>query len=131
MQSPSLDDDRAILTRADELLRNNPARYWQDIELQDAAFEARERLGGPDPAENTTQPSQRASQDRQRVQEIEALLRDPNGDGHRRYWTDAELRTEYAEALARLHGGIDTVGSQNAEAAPATPENAGIAPVIA
>src|SRR5260370_17284646 len=46
MQAPRPDEDRATVARADELLRNDPARYWGDIELQDAAFEARDRLYG-------------------------------------------------------------------------------------
>ena len=43
--APRPEDDRATLARADELMRRDPARYWGDGELQDAAFEARERLG--------------------------------------------------------------------------------------
>jgi hypothetical protein len=38
------DQDRATLAQADAVLRGNPARYWADAELQDAVFEARERL---------------------------------------------------------------------------------------
>jgi hypothetical protein len=33
-QAPRPDEDRAILARADELLRSDPARYWGNIELQ-------------------------------------------------------------------------------------------------
>ena len=120
MQAQRPDEDRAILARADELLRSDPARYWSDIELQDAAFEARERLDGPALAEDTVRPPQKVSQDRQRIDEIETLLRDPSGDGQRRYWTDAGLRTDYADALARLHGGMDGVDDDSAAPSSAT-----------
>jgi hypothetical protein len=117
--SPLPDEDRAVLTRADELLRTDPARYWGDIELQDAVFEARERLDAPAQAGGT--PA--ADGDRRRVDEIEAMLRDPAGDGQRRYWNDAGLRTDYAQALARLHDGG---GADAANAAP--PETTGTTP---
>jgi hypothetical protein len=120
MQTPLPDEDRATLARADELLRTDPARYWGDVELQDAVFEARERLDSPTPQAGGVPPQGR---DRQRVEEIEALLRDPGGDGQRRYWSDAGLRADYAQALARLHGG----GSADAESA-APSENIGAAP---
>jgi hypothetical protein len=131
MQTPRPEDDRAILSRADELLRNDPARYWGDIELQDATFEARERLGSPALRESTAEPAPNASQDQQRIKEIEALLRDPNGDGQRRYWTDAGLRADYAQALTRLHGGIDSVDGESAASLPATPEDFGAAQATA
>ena len=131
MQAPRPDEDRAILARADELLRNNPARYWGDIELQDAAFEARERLSGHALSEGTARPAATVSPDRQRVGEIEALLRDPNGDGQRRYWTDSELRTDYAQALARLHGSIDSADGESAASSSAMLENFGMAPPTA
>ena len=120
MQAPRPDEDRAILARADELLRSDPARYWSDIELQDAAFEARERLDGPASAEDTVRPPQKVSQDRQRIDEIETLLRDPSGDGQRRYWTDTGLRTDYADALARLHRGMDGMDDDSAASSSAT-----------
>jgi hypothetical protein len=126
MQAPDPTEDRAILARADELLRSDPARYWGDIELQDTVFEARERLDSPAPAQNAAQPPA-ASRDRQRVEEIEALLRDPSGDGQRRYWTDAGLRTDYAQALTRLHGGIDSVHGESAVLPATTLENIGTA----
>ena len=126
MQAPRTDEDRATVARADELLRNDPARYWSDIELQDAAFEARERLDGVALAEGTASPP-KASPDRQRIAEIEALLHDPSGDGQRRYWADAGLRTDYAQALARLHGGIDGADGESAPSSPAMPQDAGAA----
>jgi hypothetical protein len=127
-QAPRPDEDRAVLSRADELLRNDPARYWGDIELQDAAFEARERLEAPTHPEVTAQPAPNASQDQRRINEIEALLRDPNGDGQRRYWTDAGLRADYAQALTRLHGSIDSADAESAPSSPATPEDFSMAP---
>jgi len=127
IQPPRPDEDRASIARADKLLRNDPARYWGDIEVQDAAFEARERLDGAAPAQDTP-PTPKASRDRQRIEEIEALLRDPSGDGQRRYWADAGLRTDYAHALARAHGGIDGADGESAPSSPATSENIAVAP---
>ena len=130
MQAPRPDEDRASVARADELLRSDPARYWGDIELQDAAFEARERLDGVAPAEGTAPPPQ-ASRDRRRIEEIETLLRDPSGDGQRRYWADAGLRTDYAQALARLHGGIDGADGESTPSSPAMPQDVGTATAVA
>lgn len=120
LQAPLPDEDRATLARADELLRTDPARYWSDAELQDAVFEARERLDSPVAEAKAAAPPGR---DRQRVEEIESLLRDPSGEGQRRYWSDAGLRTDYVEALGRLHGGVD-----NADGESPSPENIGVAP---
>jgi hypothetical protein len=109
-RTPLPDDDRATVARADELLRTDPARYWGDIELQDAVFEAHERLDRPAPEAGNgppPDPDSRRGRDLQRADEIEALLRDPNGDGQRRYWSDAGLRADYAQALARLHSAAD------------------------
>lgn len=122
-QSLRPEEDRAILARADELLRRDAARYWGDIELQDAAFEARERLDAVAPTEGTAGLPPKASPDRQRIEEIEALLRDPSGDGQRRYWSDAGLRTEYGQALARLHGGLASADGENAALSSAAPSN--------
>jgi hypothetical protein len=128
-QAQPPDEDRATVARADELLRSDPARYWGDMELQDAAFEARERLDGVAPAEGAGQvlPA-KASPDQRRIDEIEMLLRDSSGDGLRRYWTDAGLRTDYAQALARLHGSPGGADIESAAPSPATSENVGVAP---
>jgi hypothetical protein len=105
-QPPLPDEDRAVLARADELLRTDPARYWGDLELQDAVFEARERLDAPAAqAGSVPLPDGNGERDRQCIEEIEAMLRDPAGDGQRRYWSDAGLRAGYAQALSRLHDG--------------------------
>jgi hypothetical protein len=130
MQAPRPDEDRATVARADELLRNDPARYWGDIELQDTAFEARERLEGVALAEGTAPPP-KASPDQQRIEEIEALLHDPSGAGQRRYWADAGLRTDYAHALARVHGGTDSAHGESEPSSPAMPQDAGTAAAMA
>ncbi len=121
IDKPLPDVDRATLARADELLRTDPARYWGDAELQDSAFEARERLSRPADAGGAAAApgDDRLHEDRLIVEETEALLRDPGGDGQRRYWNDAGLRADYAQALARLHG-------DSTEIAP-SPENASVA----
>jgi hypothetical protein len=130
MQAPRPDEDRATVARADELLRNDPARYWRDIELQDAAFEARERLDGVALAEGTAPPP-KASPDRQRIEEIEALLHDPSGDGQRRYWADAGLQTDYAHALARVHASVDGADGESAPSSPAMPQDVSTATAAA
>lgn len=127
MEAPRPDEDRATVTRADELLRNDPARYWGDIELQDAAFEARERLDGVALAEGTASPP-KASPDRQRIAEIEALLHDPSGDGQRRYWADAGLRTDYAHALARVHGSANSADGESTTSSQAMPQGVDVNP---
>jgi hypothetical protein len=126
-QAPPPVEDRAILARAEELLRSDPARYWGDIELQDAAYEAHERLNDLAPKKGSAEPPVKGSEDRLRIEEIEALLRDPRGDGQRRYWTDADLRADYAQALERLHGGMDDMAGQNAASSPAMPSDLGTA----
>ncbi len=100
---PRPDQDRVTLARAEEVLRGDPARYWADAELQDAVFEARERLGSVAPPEQNPRSAPQADADRRRVGEIERLLRDPSGAGQQRYWTDTALREDYAHALERLH----------------------------
>jgi hypothetical protein len=81
--------------------------------------------------EGTVGSPPRVSRDRQRIEEIEALLRDPNGDGQRRYWTDAGLRTDYAQALARLHGDRGSLEGEGAASSAAAPSDAGMAPATA
>jgi len=122
MQIPRPDEDRATLARADELLRRDPARYWGDGELQDAAFEARERLHDFALAEDPPERPLKASPDRQRIDEIETLLRDPSGEGQRRYWTEAGLRTDYAQALARLHSNTAADSASAALSSTAPPD---------
>jgi hypothetical protein len=136
VQSPPPDEDRATLTRADELLRADPAQYWGDVELQDAVFEARERLDRPDAEAgaaalqghelNEDLKQNHQHQDRRRVAEIEALLHDPSGDGQRRYWSDVGLRADYAQALARLHGG-EAAADADSAAPSVAQENIGAA----
>lgn len=119
---PSPDADRAVIARSDDLLRHDPARYWRDAELQDAVFEARERLGGGAPTDDAFMAQHELQADRHRVQEIGALLRDPSGAGQRRYWNDAALQADYAQALARLHDGADNAESARLPAAAAAAE---------
>jgi hypothetical protein len=99
---PSPEADRATAARGDEALRRDPASYWRDAALQDAVFEARERLEAL-AAPASAQVAQ-ASPARERVREIEAMLHDSSGAGQRRYWSDPALREDYAKALAEVHG---------------------------
>src|SRR5262249_41595192 len=121
MQTTRPEEDRAILVRADELLRSDPARYWGDMELQDAAFEAHERLQNPARTEDAAGLLVDRGQDLRRIEEIEALFRDPSGDGQRRYWTDPGLRTDYAQVLERLHGGAHGANGDSATFSSVTP----------
>jgi hypothetical protein len=124
-EAPVADEDRATIARSDDLLRRDPARYWGDIELQDAVFEARERLGNMAEVAQPARSVIEANTDRQRVAKIEAMLHDPSGAGQRRYWNDAALRNDYAQALARIAGGE----RQHDGAAPASPGATEIAAV--
>jgi hypothetical protein len=100
--APGAAEDRAVVERGDDLLRRDSAGYWNDIELQDAVFEARERLGRLAETSDGVRAPAEADADRKKIAEIEALLRDTSGAGQRRYWNDAALRDGYAEALGRL-----------------------------
>jgi hypothetical protein len=101
--APRAEDDRATVARSEDMLRSDPGRYWNDHELQDAVFEARERLAHPATQQDATPPNE-PNVDRRQIEEIESLLHDQSGAGQRRYWTDAALRAQYAQALARVHG---------------------------
>jgi len=101
--APHPDADRAAIAEGEQMLRSDPARYWRDAAFQDALFDARERLAVMPAAVAATAPRP-STADRQRIEEIEALLRDPTGSGQRRYWSDDALRADYAQALAHLHG---------------------------
>jgi hypothetical protein len=138
-QAPNAEEDRATVARADDLLRHDPTRYWNDIELQDAVFEARERLGGVaqagDAAGAAGAASPAADADRRKIDETLSLLHDPSGAGQRRYWNDAALRDDYAAALARLQGEAGPAReatSQNAAGVPPgdTPAQSGGAALV-
>ena len=113
--------DRAMLADGERLLRTDPARYWRDAELQDALFEARERLALVQA--DGDQAPRGSSADRARIAEIEAMLHDPSGAGQRRYWNDGGLRADYTQALARVMGEPETSESDGSElAAQKSPE---------
>jgi hypothetical protein len=101
---PSPDADRAMVARGDEALRRDPASYWHDSALQDAVFEARERLKSL--SAFAAAPAAPPNPARERVREIEAMLHDSSGAGQRRYWSDPALRDDYAKALAEVHGAM-------------------------
>lgn len=114
---PTPDEDRATLARGDEALRREPARYWRDAELQDAVFEARERLEAL--AETSTSHADTTSPAGARAREIEAMLQDKSGAGQRRYWSNPALREDYARALAAVQGDSGALRAE-ASAAAAT-----------
>jgi hypothetical protein len=101
---PSPVADRAMVARGDEALRRDPASYWHDSALQDAVFEARERLKSL--SAFAAAPAAPPNPARERVREIEAMLHDSSGAGQRRYWSDPALRDDYAKALAEVHGAM-------------------------
>jgi hypothetical protein len=107
---PAPEADRATIARGDEALRRDPASYWRDAALQDAVFEARERLEAlSGPAATQAAPPNPA---RERVREIEAMLHDRSGGGQRRYWSDRVLREDYAKALAELQGESEAMATE-------------------
>lgn len=122
--APSPEEDRARIAHSEEVLRSDPGRYWKDRELQDAVFEARERLGAIAQSTSAATPEQ-SDADRRQIEEIEALLHDPSGAGQRRYWNDDGLRTQYAQALARVHREAATPQDVSLAAAPPVPAATG------
>ena len=123
--APGAAEDHAVVARAEDLLRRDASRYWNDIELQDAVFEARERLGRLAETSGEVRAPAAADADRKKIAEIEALLRDPSGAGQRRYWNDAELRESYSESLGRLARQAPARGEEGATSVASTP-----APVV-
>jgi hypothetical protein len=122
---PAPAQDRATISRAEELLRLDPSHYWADPEMQEALFEAQERVGGRTDATAAEVPAIRDETAQQRVKEIEALLHDPSGVGQRRYWNDATLRTDYERALACLQDAPAETGHEAPISAAVTPVTGG------
>jgi hypothetical protein len=79
---PSPDTDRGTVARGEEAMRRDPASYWHDAALQDAVFEARERLESL--SGSAAAPAAPPNPARERVREIEAMLHDSSGAGQRR-----------------------------------------------
>jgi hypothetical protein len=107
---PSPDTDRGTVARGEEAMRRDPASYWHDAALQDAVFEARERLESL--SGSAAAPAAPPNPARERVREIEAMLHDSSGAGQRRYWSDPALRDDYAKALAAVHSDVGATAAE-------------------
>jgi hypothetical protein len=123
---PSAEDDAATIARANELLRTDPAKYWADAELQEAAYEALERQTGAAAAAEASPPTLPApgaapvttaapggtpapapferTADQARHDEIVAMMRDPARS--REYWKSAAMQQEFRDVLTRLEPAV-------------------------
>jgi hypothetical protein len=97
LATPSAEDDAATIAKADELLRTNADAYFRDAELQERAFEARERQQAAPPAEpgiDHDAIERRVAQ--QTVDRFAEMLRKEPG----RYWSSPELQRQHRDAIA-------------------------------
>jgi hypothetical protein len=115
--APSADEDAATIAKADELLRTNADAYWRDHDLQEAAFEARERqVAAPPPAPDPSSPAASERLERQIAQQtvdkFARMVREEPG----KYWSSPDLQRQYSEAIAASIGEVP--GSEAPPLAP-------------
>jgi hypothetical protein len=114
--APNADEDAATIARAEELLRADPAGYWRDADLQEAALEARERQAAASPS--SAPPDDYAIERRiaQRdVRKYETMMREQPAE----YWRSPEAQAAYRDAIERSTA--PTPSPPAAAAAPDTP----------
>jgi hypothetical protein len=103
LPTPTPEEDRATIERANQLMRTDAAAYWKDEALQEAAFEALERQAarqsGPalGPALSDVEIEQRIG--RQDMQKFERMMRDEPG----KYWASPQLQEAYRGAIERAN----------------------------
>jgi hypothetical protein len=97
LATPSPEDDVATIARADALLKSDPAAYWRDEALQEAALEARERqLSAPAPEPGIDHDAIERRVAQQTVDRFAEMLRkDPA-----KYWASPDLQRQHYEAIA-------------------------------
>jgi hypothetical protein len=102
VRAPSAAEDRRMLAKAEKLLRTDPAKYWADKELQERAFEARERQAVHAEAQEKAEAGEMppaASADQRRLDEIKSMLRDPAKAAE--YWKEPALQAEHRALIER------------------------------
>jgi hypothetical protein len=97
LATPSPEDDVATIARADALLKSDPAAYWRDQALQEAALEARERqLAAPPPEPGIDHEAIERRVAQQEVDRFSEMLRKEPA----KYWASPELQDRHRRAIA-------------------------------
>jgi hypothetical protein len=131
--TPTPDEDKATIAKANELLAKDATAYWADADLQEAMFEALERQTGPQGGPDTA-PRLAPSGDeierrigRQDMQKFETMMREEA----QKYWGSPQLQAAYRDAIERAntappeaHPASGVVESAPAPAAEPKPEAA-------
>jgi hypothetical protein len=127
LATPSSEDDVSTIARADALLKSDPAAYWRDEALQEAALEARERqLSAPPPEPGIDHDAIERRVAQQTVDRFAEMLRkDPA-----KYWASPELQRQHYEAIAAATGEAPQPAVQPA-AVPSPPVTPTAAPTAA
>jgi hypothetical protein len=124
--APTPEEDAATVVKASELLRADPARYWRDVDLQEAWREALQRQEavkaqieasptGALPASAVAPPARDV--DQRRYDEITDALRDPVRA--QRYWSSPSAQAEFRDVISRL-GEATAAIDQGASVGPAS-----------
>jgi hypothetical protein len=101
--TPTADEDRATIERANELMRTKPEEYWRNTELQELSFEATERQqAAPQatsvgPAPTDTEIERRMGQ--RDVEKFERMMREQP----REWWGSPKHQADYRAALERAN----------------------------
>jgi hypothetical protein len=100
--TPTPEEDRATIERANQLMRTDAAAYWKDEALQEAALEALERQAAPQsgppalgPPLTDVEIEQRIG--RQEMAKFERMMREEP----QRYWGSPQLQAAYRDAIER------------------------------
>jgi hypothetical protein len=112
--TPSPEEDRATIARANELLAKDATAYFRDAQLQEDMLEALERQAAPQsepalgPPLTDVEIEQRIG--RQDMQKFERMMREEP----QRYWGSPHLQASYRDAIERA----TTAPAVPVEAAP-------------
>jgi hypothetical protein len=133
--TPTADEDRATIAKANELLTKDSAAYFRDQELQEAMFEALERQAGPPGGPSTGPPGGPSTAlpaalngdeierriGRQDMQKFETMMREEP----QKYWGSPQPQAAYRDAIERANTTPPEAASEPAVApAEAAPESA-------
>jgi hypothetical protein len=99
LEPTNSENDANVIARADALLKSDPAAYWRDEALQEAALEAREhQLAAPPPEPGIDHDAIERRVAQQEVDRFAAMLRQPAEAA--KYWASAELQERHHRAIA-------------------------------